>query len=448
MTDKLKPADMMPGSKGLPIIGEVVDLLVHQEEFYWQHYHKYGNIFKISMPWFGKCACLVGPEANRLVLKDRADQLSSRLGNQSLEPILSNDTVLLQDGEQHRTNRKRLLPAFHHQVLTSYVETVRLVVSKTVDDWGKQGTINLDTELRKLTLCIVIKTFLGCEQTEEIDRVSEWFATLVQSLRGIIKWDIPLTAYGRGRAARHQIVAYVQKIIRERIERGELEQSTDILGLLLNTVDEDGNKFTQTQIVNQVIGILFAGYETTTSLMNWVLFELGNRPEWRQKLRDEYQQVLGSAPMSMTHLRQLPLLTNVLKESERLYPPAIGLIRGVIEDIDYKGYLIPAGWCVLIFPMLTHRLPEIYQEPDLFDPNRFAPPREEDKKYSYSLIGFGGGLHSCIGMEFAQMEMKIILSTLLQKYDWSVIPTVSEITPLRRPTKMQTKLRAKLVPLH
>jgi cytochrome P450 len=445
MNNKLKPADMMPGSFGLPFIGQTIDILAKQELFYWQQYQQYGNIFKISLPeaiGFGKCACLIGPEANQLVLKDAADKLSSRLGNRSLEPIVSKDLVLLQDGAEHRASRKLILPMFHHQAIASYFDTIQAVVTETVANWGKQGTISLETEMRKLTLAIAVRTFLGSEKTEEIDRVSQWYVTLVNSLNGMVKWDNPLTFYGRGQAARRKIADYIRQIIKDRIELGDLEKSKDVIGFLMSIVDEDGNKFTETQIINQAIGFLFAAHETTSSLMNWLMFELGNRPEWRQKLRDELQQVAGNEPLKLQQLRQLPQLSNVLKEGERLYPPAHALSRAVVEDIEYAGYTIPAGWYIVIFPSMTHRMPEIYRDPESFDPDRFAPPREEDKKYPYSLIGFGGGAHSCIGVEFANMEMKIILSTLLQKYDWTVTPTIAEIAPVRKPFSMQKKLIA------
>jgi retinoid hydroxylase len=449
MADKLKSADMMPGSFGLPIIGELIGFLRKREEFYWQKHQDNGNIFKTSSLVFGKAVCLVGPAANRLVLKDGVDKMSSRLGNKFLEPIVSTDTVLLQDGEEHRTSRKLILPLFHHQAIASYFDTIQSVVNDAMADWGDKGTIDLSTELRKITLTVVVKIFLGSEKTEEIDRVSEWFTTLVDSERSsIVKWDNPLTAYGRGQAARRKIVDYIRQVIQERAARGDLDQSTDVLSLLLNTVDEDGNKFTEMQVVNQAIGLLFAGSDTSSSLLSWLLFELGNRPEWRQRLREEQQQVMGNEPISMSHLRQLPNLTNAIKEGERLYPPAFAISRMAIADIEYGGYLIPAGWFIFIFPMITHRLPEIYQDPDAFDPDRFAPPREEDKKQPYSLIGFGGGVHSCIGVELAQMEMKIILSTLLQKYDWTVTPTTAEIAPVRRPVTMQKQLKAKFVPIN
>jgi retinoid hydroxylase len=156
---------------------------------------------------------------------------------------------------------------------------------------------------------------------------------------------------------------------------------------------------------------------------------------------------MDNEPISMNHLRQLPNITNAIKEGERLYPPAFVISRMATADIEYDGYLIPKGWYVCVFPMLTHRMPEIYQDPDIFDPDRFAPPREEDKKYPYSLVGFGGGVHSCVGMELAQMEMKVILATLLQKYDWTVTPTTAEIAPVRRQFAMLKKLKARFVPI-
>ena len=445
MTDKLKSAKMMPSDVGLPIVGGLIGFPLKREEFYWQKHQQYGNIFKTSSLVFNKAACLIGPAANRLVLKDEAYRLSSRLGNQFIEFIVTNDTVLLQDGAQHRTSRKLILPVFLPQALASYFDTIQSVVTEMTSDWGEKGTIDLGTGLRKITMAVVVKIFLGSEETEEIDRVSQWFTTLVDSINSVIKWDNPLTVYGRGQAARRKIVDYIRQVIRERSTRGDLQQSTDVLSLLLNTVDEDGNKFTETQVINQAIGLLFAGGDTTSSLISWLLFELGNSSEWRQRLRDEQQQVMGNNPIAMSHLRQLPNMINVIKESERLYAPAWVISRVATADIEYGGYLIPAGWFVFIFPMLTHRLPEIYKDPDAFDPDRFAPPREEDQKQPYSLIGFGGGVHSCLGVELAKMEMKIILSTLLQKYDWTVTPTTAEISPVRQPAKMQKQLKATFV---
>ena len=327
-------------------------------------------------------------------------------------------SLLLQDGAEHRTSRRLILPIFHQQAIASYFDTMKSLVESAVADWGKQGQIKLDAELRKLTLTVAVRIFLGSEKTEEIAQVRDWFNTLMTKANSaIVHWDVPFTKHGQGQAARRKIVEYVRQVIRDRQQRGDLDEARDVLGLFLHTVDEDGRKFTEMQIVNQAIGFLFAAHETTATLMSWLLFELGNRPEWREKLRAEYRGVVGNGEIKLPHLRQLTQMTHVLKEGERLYPPAAEIIRGVTEDVEFGGYLIPAGWNVMVSTLFTHRLPEIYAEPDKFDPDRFAPPREEDSKQPYSLIGFGGGAHSCIGVEFAKMEMKLILGILLDNYD-------------------------------
>lgn len=447
MKTTLKSVDAIPGNLGLPIVGNLVDTLRHRELFYWQRYWQHGKIFKLAVLTH-KYVLLTGPEANRLVLGE-ANKLSARLGWKHLKPILSDDMILLQDGAEHRTSRRLILPVFHHQAIASYCETMQSLVQSAVADWGKQGTINLNDELRKLTLTVAVRIFLGSEKTEDIEQVRDWFTTLMEKTRfALVKWDMPFTSYGQGQMARRKIVEYVRKIIQERRECSDRDDAQDVLGLLLHTVDEDGQRFTEMQVINQAIGFLFAAHETTASLMSWVLFELGNRPEWREKLRNEYRGVVGDGAVEISHLRQLLQMTYVLKEGERLYPPLVFIIRGVLEDIEFSGYRIPAGWNVMVAPIFSHRLPEIYVEPDLFDPDRFAPPREEDSKHPYSLIGFGGGIHSCVGIEFAKMEMKLIVGILLDNYDLVSNPLPDGVDyPVRRLVETQPKLSMMLMPI-
>jgi retinoid hydroxylase len=448
MNTELKSVEAMPGGLGLPFLGELIDLFRQQELFYWQRYRQHGKVFKMAL-FRDKYVMLIGPEANRFVLKDAADRFSTGIGWKSLKPVLGDDMILLQDGAVHRTSRRLILPIFHHQAIASYFQTMQLVVTAAVEDWGKKGHVNLNEELRKLTLTVAVRIFLGSEKTEEIAQVCDWFNILLgRDNAMLVQWDVPFTAYGRGQAARRKIVDYVRKVIQARRERGDLDDAQDVLGLLLHTVNEDGQKFTEMQVVNQSIGFLFAAHETTANLMSWVLFELGNRADWQTKLRAEYQRVVGNGSMEMPHLRQLSQMACVLKEGERLYPPVGVIPRGVLEDIEFEGYRIPAGWGVIISPLFTHRLPELYLEPDLFDPDRFAPPREEDKKHPYALVGFGGGIHSCIGVEFAQMEMKLILGILLSKYNLVSGPLPEGIDyPVRRQAEAQPKLTLTLKPI-
>lgn len=337
--------------------------------------------------------------------------------------------------------RRLMYPAFHGKAIATYFDTIKALVQDFLKDWGDRGTIALTSDFRKLTLIVATRLFLGTQTASEVEQTSQWFSQLIESRLAVLKWDLPFMLHGRGQNARRKLVAFLRQVISDRLRQGNLQDSQDVLGLLLAAVDEDGNKLSRSQVINEALLLLFAGHETTATLLSWTLFELGNHPSWRQRLREEQTAVVGNSELTLSHLKQFPQLTNVLKEAERLYPPVPGFSRGVLKEIEYAGYRIPVGWFVTISPMLTHRLPELYPDPDRFDPERFAPPREEDKKHPLALIGFGNGPHSCLGFEFAQMEMKIVLSTLLRHYDWTVTPGAA-IAPVRQLSKVQDNLRA------
>ncbi|HEY9662817.1 MAG TPA: cytochrome P450 [Allocoleopsis sp.] len=441
LRSSLKSAEEMPGSYGFPFIGETIELFKAEELFYWRHFQKYGPIFKTSA--MGKnFAFLVGPDANRLVLQEQADHVSTTLGWEFLNALFGNG-LLFMEGETHRTSRRLMYPAFHGQAIASYFDTIQSSVQDCVKDWAARDSIALLSEFRQLTLAIASRLFLGSQTTSEVGQTSQWFMELLNGGLSILRLDVPWTPYGRSQRARQKLVEFLRPVIAQRQSQKNLEESRDVLGLLLAAVDEEGNHLSETEVIEHTLFMLVAGHETTASLVTWLVFELGAHPEWQSRLRTEQANVLGTNCLNVSHLKQLPLLTNVLKEGERLYPPVYGLPRGVIKDIEYAGYLIPAGWYVDVSPMLTHRMPEFFAEPDRFDPDRFAPPREEDKQHPFALVGFGNGPHRCLGFEFAQMEMRIILSTLLRQFDWTVTPERSTITPVRQPSKVHSKLQAK-----
>jgi retinoid hydroxylase len=214
------------------------------------------------------------------------------------------------------------------------------------------------------------------------------------------------------------------------------------LGLFLASVVGSGNALTESQIIDEMIHLLNGAHFTIATSLTWALVELAARPTWQERLRQELSQVLLSEPLNLGHLKHLHQMTNFLKEIERIYNPSgVVLLRGVVKEFNYAGYRIPPGWVVIVAQGLTHRLPDIYKEPERFDPDRFAPPNEEDKKHPFALIGFGGGEHICIGMEFAKMEMKIFLATLLQGYNWSITPKYQDMDSWKFPFQSEKALQ-------
>lgn len=441
MNTPLKPADSMPGSFGLPIVGEGFQMA---RNLGWQldkHYQQYGSIFKTS--FLGKkYAVLVGPEANKLILQSSADRVSSYLGLQLLEPMFGRP-MMLQDGETHRRTRKLMNPAFHSTAIASYFETMQQVIDEEIDSWKSGQPIPVKIALKKLALKIGIRLLLGIELDREIEQVERWYNTLTKISKLLLRVDLPFTIYGRSQQARRHLKAFMGKIIHQRRQQGKLQESKDVLGLFLTSVDEAGNHLSTDQIIDELIHLVSGSHFTIANALTWSLVELAANQDILENLRSELQQVTGSDNLNLAHLRELHQMSYFLKEIERVYSPAGSVIaRGVVKEIEYGGYVIPPGWGILIGQALTHQLPTLFSNPEKFAPSRFAPPHEEDKKNPYGLIGFGAGAHSCIGMEFGKMEMKIFLAKLLRKYDWSIMPKYSDIVPIRVPPRLEYKFRA------
>lgn len=440
---QLKSAEEMPGSFG-GSKGEAEELFAGEEIFYRQRFQRHGSVFKSRI--FGKkFAFLIGPEANRLVLKDKADHLSAGQGWIFLKPIFGTG-LLLQDGKQHKAIRRLMHPAMHGQALNNYFATIQEIAADFLAEKATGKTLPAIDSFTEFSLTVALRLILGVEAAE-FGEALKYFLTMLVGRRARLHLDLPFTLYGRSQRARRQLKAFLAKKIAKRRKNGDLRESQDFLGLFLASVTEDGDSLSDTEIIDQLLMVLFAGHENPAVLISWLLLELDANPEWKKRLQTEQAEVVGDKPLELSHLKQMTSLGYALKEVERLYPPVQNISRGVLKDIEYDGYRIPAGWMVDVSPLLTHRLPELYAEPDRFDPDRFAPPREEDKQHPFALVGFGSGPHVCLGYQFAQMEMKIFMSLLLRNYDWQITPEKSAIAPVYEPSKVQEELKVNLTAL-
>jgi retinoid hydroxylase len=444
---ELKSAEKMPRSMGLPLIGDTLELMASQGWTLTKQYERCGLVFRLRI--LGKnYAVLVGPEANRLILQDKVDCVSSYLGLQPFMEHVFGRPMMLQDGELHSQTRRLMAPAFHAKALVSYFETMQHIIEDSLKHWAIQDAIPLKVSLNQLTLQIGIRLLLGVQREDQVKQVENWYNTLVEGVFTILRVDLPFTKYGQSRTARCQLKAFLQTIIEERQSQGNVESSHDVLSMFLTSVDESGNALSTFQVIDELIHLINGAHFTTATALTWAVVELAARPEWRIKLQQELTEVTLEEPLNVGHLKRLNYMTYFLKEIERFYNPSgVVLLRGVVKEINYAGYRIPPGWTLIVAQGLTHRLPEIYTDPNSFDPERFAPHREEDKKLPFALIGFGGGEHVCIGMEFAKMEMKIFLATLLHHYDWKVSPDYSTITKAAVPPSVERKLQTQITPL-
>lgn len=191
-------------------------------------------------------------------------------------------------------------------------------------------------------------------------------------------------------------------------------------------------------LLNLMLGLMFAGHETTAGQAAWNVILLLQHPEYLQRVLAEIEAFAPyGEPVTGKTLHALTHLGYAVTETERLWPSADMLLRDVDEAIDIGGYHIPAGWKVQVAGEVAHRLPDVFAEPDFYDPLRYASGREEDKSDRFALIGFGGGVHKCTGMNFANNEISVITTLLLQQFDLELVtqrPDVARGTGANRPT--------------
>jgi cytochrome P450 len=215
-----------------------------------------------------------------------------------------------------------------------------------------------------------------------------------------------------------ELVGKLLTMIHERRNSPVEERPRDVLGMIVHARDENGQPLSDEQVLGHLSILLVAGHETTTTLTAWALYLLATMPEHRRRLVEELDEVLGLGETALTvdTLRRMKTMDNFVREVGRVYPPVVNVPRGVLKEFEFNGYIVPEGAQVRLSLGGCHRLPNVFENPNEFDPDRFAPPREEDKKHPYSLVTFGGGPRVCIGQHFAHVETKALLAHVLRNY--------------------------------
>lgn len=373
-----------------------------------------GCVFRVNLPGFNPIA-LVGPEANRFVLVTQRDELRWRAEHDPITRLLR-DGLLVIDGDWHDTVRGYMNPAFHRRMLAGYIEAMGRYTDQISAAWDDSPRDML-AEIRRITLLILVQTMFKVDFSPEMDRLWPAVLRLLKYISpGVwLVWrDVPRPGYAR---ARQGVDEYLYGLIRARREalRQREEEPDDLLGVLVTTP-----AMSDDLIRDQMLTMLIAGHDTSTALLAWALYLLGRHPAAMAQARAEVETVLGSETPTLDHMAELRTLERVINESLRLYPPLHIGTRTAAIDLEFDGYYIPAGSRVLYSPYLTHRLPEYWPNPDHFDPDRFTSEGIRARP-PYSFVPFGGGSRICIGAAFAQVEAKVILARLLQRFELELI---------------------------
>jgi cytochrome P450 len=357
---------------------------------------------------------LVGPEANRFVFLTGREYFSHDLGWTPVVGETLGHGLLNMDPPEHTRHRALMNPAFTASFMEAYLPLMQRIIAERSAGWPGQGEIDLMVEAREITFDVAAAALVGMRTGPEVDWLRERFYLLLRGgPRGSeLDWDEFVRMQLQ---VRDELQAKLLQLIAER--RGAPAGTyKDVLEMLVSARDEDGNSLSNAQLLAHVNILLVAGHETTTTLGAWVLYLLAQHPEYGERVDTELASVLGDRPLDSASVRQLPLLAAAIREAGRLQSPVLLLPRGVVSDFEFAGRQVNAGANVFVAIAAGHRLAGVFTNPDSFDPDRFLPPREEDRRSPYSLATFGGGPRICLGINFAQVEVLALAAHVRRRY--------------------------------
>src|SRR3954466_14533673 len=393
-------------------------------------YQQHGPIFRTRTDWWQDVVYLVGPEANRFVLASNRLKFSHRQGWGQFFGVIETygDGLLTMDGPEHDQHRRMMNPAFTISYMDRYLPLMNRIIRERTATWLDRGEVDVFEEARKITFDVAAEALVGLQTGPEVDRFREIFFSLIT----LGQDDDDGRDYG---TRLEELQRELYDLLLPKIRRRREQPTDDVLGMLVRARDDQGNALSDEQLIAHTNILLVAGHETSTSLSAWLLYQLSQNPHYALRVLDEQDDLLArDAAPTLEAIKRMKLLEHALSEAERLYPPVSNGPRGVLEDFEFGGYHVPAGTHVFYSIAGAHYIPTLFSNPDRFDPDRFAPPREEHKT-PYALVGFGGGPRICIGINFAQVEIKALISHLLRNSRLGLVPN-EQIVQMYMPTSM------------
>jgi retinoid hydroxylase len=372
---------------------------------------------------------LVGPDANRMVFHTQRERFSHDRGWTPVIGETLGHGLLNMDPPEHTRHRILMNPAFTSAYIATYLPVMERVIADRTRDWAERDDINLLEESREIAFDVAAAALVSARTGPRVDRLRELFYILLHGFDGQDEtWDVFLQ---RRNAAQAELGGLLLRMIAARRAETDHTKPSDVLSMIVNARDDAGNALSDEQVLAHVNILLVAGHETTTMLGGWVLYLLATHPDFLARVTAELDAALGgvAAALTVETVRATPLLGNAIKEAGRLESPVHALPRGVVQPFEFGGYAIPAGTQVRLAIAATHRLPAVFPDPGRFDPDRFAAPRDEERRTPYALATFGGGTRICIGINFAQIEVKALAASVLRRY------RLEPLSP-RRPEQM------------
>jgi len=436
-----------PGPKRLPFLGNVLQFRHDQLGFLLQLEQAYGRMATI---YIGKTpiVLLFRPEHIRYILTENPRNFTNRevagglifgkllvlslLARSFTDKVtqglhdLVGDGLLTTDGDFHHRHRRLLQPAFSKRRVESYADMIVQYTQETVAQWQAGAEIDISRDLQALILRMTMKMLVDIDMAKQSIASRQIIDNMIGNPVGILEGllnlqiDLPITPYGQRMAAKRKADAFIYNLIDQRL--ADNCDAGDILSILLQVQDKhDDDMLTREQVRDELVSLIAAGHETTTNTITWTFYLLSEHPNILEKVLAELQDVLAGRDPQAGDLSQLAYLDWVVKESMRLYPSAWTQGRRAVGAFDLDDYHFPAGTLIMFSQWVLHRLPDIWGDPKVFRPERWDPVNGQ-KVPQWAYFPFGGGSRICIGMPLAQLQVRLVLATILQRYIPCVVP--------------------------
>ena len=371
-----------------------------------------------------KVVLLTGATANEFFFRAADEDLDQAEAYPFMTPIFGKGVVF--DASPER--RKEMLhnSALRGDHMRSHARTIEREVRRMVENWGDEGEIDLPEFFAELTIYTSTACLIGRKFREQLDsRFAQQYHLLERGTDPLCYVDpyLPIESFRVRDEARRNLVDLVQEIIDERIANPPEDKARrDMLDVLVSITDDGGNpRFSADEITGMFISLMFAGHHTSAGTSAWTLIELMRHPQIHAEVTAELDELYSDGQEVSFHaLRQIPKLENVIKETLRLHPPLIILMRAAKGEFEVERYPIHPGDFVAASPAISNRIAEDFPNPEHFDPDRYNKPREEDVLHRWTWVPFGAGRHRCVGAAFGTMQIKAIFSVLLREYEFEM----------------------------
>jgi cytochrome P450 len=399
----------VPGDKGLPIVGHALTAVALGIEFLESRLEIYGEISWMRVLAM-RFVLALGPQAAQEVLAN-SDHVFSQKGQELFLGRFFTRGLMLLDFGEHLSHRRIMQEAFTRERLGGYLHAM--------DTIGREAAASLSDDellvypyLKRTLLDIATVVFMGDEPGPQSDLVNKAFTDCLRASAAAVRFPVPGLRWSAGVRGRRSLEEYFHTNIDARRKSG----GNDLFSALCRVRDEDGNQFTDDDVVNHMIFLMSAATDTSAAAATAVLHQLAVHPAWQDRVRAESSAEVGDGRLDIDALDRMRALGMVINESMRLFAPVPTIFRKTLVDTSIQGHFVPAHTIVVVAPSLNHYWPGLWTDPHAFDPERFSDSRREDKSHRLAFMPFGAGAHKCIGMHFATIVVKVVIHHLLRDH--------------------------------